>query len=151
MSHLLALDARHWLVSTLGVRTNPSLGVRSCLRAGLRPNADSPAPCWSPAKRKETNQAASSSRALRLTGSFDEFNFGRELLHDGKLRPVGEGLTTTQYSTVDLHALLAFDDGDARLDFAIQRISGVLARNLVDKLSAAIEDDVAMLKQHFDQ
>jgi len=88
-----------------------------------------------------------SGRALRLTGSFDEFNFDREIL------PVGEGLTTTQYSTVDLHALSDSDlDDDKQIDSAMQRVSGVLMRNLADKLSsAAIEDDVAILKQHFDQ
>jgi len=94
-----------------------------------------------------------SGRALRLTGSFDEFNFDRNLLHEGKLLPVGEGLTTTQYSTVDLHALSDSDlDDDKQIDSAMQRVSGVLMRNLADKLSsAAIEDDVAILKQHFDQ
>jgi len=35
---------------------------------------------------------------LRLNGSFDELNFSRELLQEGKLRPVGEGVTTPPYS-----------------------------------------------------
>lgn len=101
--------------------------------------------------RSEANQAASSGRASRLTGSFDEFNFGRELLHEGRLLPVGDGLTTTQYSTGDLCALLDGDlDDDKQLDSAMQRVSGVLRRNLADQLSsAAIGDDVALLRLHY--
>ncbi|RQO61882.1 hypothetical protein DBR47_07110 [Paucibacter sp. KBW04] len=100
----------------------------------------------------EAIQAAGGGRVLALNGSFDEFNFDLELLHEGKPLPVGDGPGATQYSTVDLHALLDGDaEDDSQLDSAMQRVSGVLMRNLADKLSsAAIGDDVAMLKLHFD-
>ncbi|MBB4845909.1 xanthine/uracil permease [Paucibacter oligotrophus] len=99
----------------------------------------------------EAIQAAGGGRVLALNGSFDEFNFDLELLHEGPPLPLG--LTAMPYSTVDLHALLDGDNDEdgSRLDSAMQGVSGVLMRNLADKLSStAISDDMALLRLHFD-
>lgn len=116
----------------------------------------------------EAIQAAGGGRLLVIRGSFDEFNFDLELLHEGKpLRlggsaaGLGDGSAgaATAEAPLDLDALMNIDSTDAddaaemerQLDAAMARVSGVLIRHLADKLSSAgLGAGQAVLRLHFD-
>lgn len=116
----------------------------------------------------EAIQAAGGGRLLVIRGSFDEFNFDLELLHEGEpLRlggsaaAVGDGSegAGAADAPLDLDALMNIDSTDAedaaemerQLDAAMARVSGVLIRHLADKLSSAsLGAGQAVLRLHFD-
>lgn len=100
----------------------------------------------------EAIQAAGGGRLLVIRGSFDEFNFDLELLHEGEPLPVGaaDPAQGAAPAVPDLDALMLSDD-DSQLDAAMARVSGVLMRHLADKLSSAsLGSGHAVLKLHFD-
>ena len=116
----------------------------------------------------EAIQAAGGGRLLVIRGSFDEFNFDLELLHEGEpLRLGGSAAGSGDGSAgegaaeapLDLDALMNIDSTDAddaaemerQLDAAMARVSGVLIRHLADKLSSAsLGAGQAVLRLHFD-
>lgn len=110
----------------------------------------------------EAIQAAGGGRLLVIRGSFDEFNFDLELLHEGEpLRVEGTaagseagsaGAAATAEAPLDLDALMDSDeDIERHLDAAMARVSGVLIRHLADKLSSAsLGSGQTVLKLHFD-
>jgi len=109
----------------------------------------------------EAIQAAGGGRLLVIRGSFDEFNFDLELLHEGEpLRLGGSAARSddgsagaaTAEAPLDLDALMDSDeDIERQLDAAMARVSGVLIRHLADKLSSAsLGAGQAVLRLHFD-
>ncbi|ALT76010.1 uracil-xanthine permease family protein [Paucibacter sp. KCTC 42545] len=112
----------------------------------------------------EAIQAAGGGRLLVIRGSFDEFNFDLELLHEGEPLRVGAAAGDVSVDGVaaavplDLDALMNSSDDDAdaaemerQLDAAMARVSGVLMRHLADKLSSAsLGTGQAVLRLHFD-
>ena len=96
----------------------------------------------------EVIQAAGGGRLLVIRGSFDEFNFDPESLHEGEPLQVGHAAGDASADAggalavpFDLDALMNSDiadvDIESRLDAAMVRVSGVLLRHLADKLSSA--------------
>lgn len=117
----------------------------------------------------EAIQAAGGGRLLVIRGSFDEFNFDLELLHEGEPLQLGAsaagsgdgsaGAAAAVEAPLDLDALMNIDSTDAdnaaemerQLDAAMARVSGVLIRHLADKLSSAsLGSGQAVLRLHFD-
>nr|WP_295083260.1 solute carrier family 23 protein [uncultured Roseateles sp.] len=113
----------------------------------------------------EAIQAAGGGRLLVIRGSFDEFNFDLELLHEGEPLRVGaaaaesnDGSAGATAVPLDLDALMNSSDDDAdaaeierQLDAAMARVSGVLIRHLADKLSSAsLGTGQTVLRLHFD-
>ncbi|MEL4179600.1 uracil-xanthine permease family protein [Roseateles sp. PN1] len=114
----------------------------------------------------EAIQAAGGGRLLVIRGSFDEFNFDLELLHEGEPLRVGAAAAESGEGSagngaavpLDLDALMNSSDDDAdaaemerQLDAAMARVSGVLMRHLADKLSSAsLGTGQAVLRLHFD-
>ncbi|MCZ8077304.1 MAG: hypothetical protein O9341_24555, partial [Paucibacter sp.] len=113
----------------------------------------------------EAIQAAGGGRLLVIRGSFDEFNFDLELLHEGEPLRVGaaaepgDGSAGAAAVPPDLDSLMNIDSTDAddaaemerQLDAAMARVSGVLIRHLADKLSSAsLGTGQAVLRLHFD-
>ncbi|WIV97159.1 uracil-xanthine permease family protein [Kinneretia aquatilis] len=110
----------------------------------------------------EAIQAAGGGRLLVIRGSFDEFNFDLELLHEGEPLRLGgsaagsgdgsAGAAATAEAPLDLDALMDSDeDIERQLDAAMARVSGVLIRHLADKLSSAsLGAGQAVLRLHFD-
>jgi len=110
----------------------------------------------------EAIQAAGGGRLLVIRGSFDEFNFDLELLHEGE--PLRVSVSAGDASgdagsaaavPLDLDALMNSDDADVdiegHLDAAMARVSRVLIRHLADKLSSAgLGAGQAVLRLHFD-
>ncbi|MCV2361893.1 purine/pyrimidine permease [Paucibacter sp. DJ1R-11] len=106
----------------------------------------------------EAIQAAGGGRLLVIRGSFDEFNFDLELLHEGKPLRLGAAAEPSDGSAgaaavpLDLDALMNSDeDIERQLDAAMARVSGVLIRHLADKLSSgSLGTGQAVLRLHFD-
>ncbi|MDC8772305.1 uracil-xanthine permease family protein [Roseateles albus] len=110
----------------------------------------------------ESIQAAGGGRLLVIRGSFDEFNFNLELIHEGEPLSVGAAAGDASADTgsattvpLDLDALMNSDEDDvdikSQLDAAMARVSGVLMRHLADKLSSAsLGEGQAVLRLHFD-
>lgn len=110
----------------------------------------------------EAIQAAGGGRLLVIRGSFDEFNFDLELLHEGEPLRLGgsaagsgdgsAGTAATAEAPLDLDALMDSDeDIERQLDAAMARVSGVLIRHLADKLSStSLGAGQAVLRLHFD-
>ena len=87
-----------------------------------------------------------------VRGSFDEFNLDIELLHRGA--PLQWGAAAAPSPALSLEALLEGDgdEGDAALDAALRQVSGVLLRQLADRIGTTAGTGTApsALCLHFD-
>lgn len=81
-------------------------------------------------------------RVTGIAGSFDEFNLDLELLHTGSPLALNTG---TALATAQL-----LDGDDSALDSALAQVSGLLLRQLADRVATSEHEGQSVLRLHFE-